>query len=254
MSEERDQLPADDNPVDDDDIDLGAIDADGNEIEPDEPAGPDGAAEPDEPPAPLPDERRERQRTRAGQVGRLRAENADLARRIVLLEQQRATPPPAPPDPQAQAREEQEFRAALEQMLPHEAALAVSDRSERRMQAQLARVALQSFDRTDTADFRRLQSTNRAAARLAAQVEETLKHRREIGDFTLGRKDILAHLVGMELLDRPAAPARPNGRRPAQRPPASGRGDVVGAPAGGRRRSEAAADVALLRGITTADI
>jgi hypothetical protein len=254
MSEEREPIPADDNPADDDDIDLGAIDADGNEIEPDEPAEPDEATEPDEPQPAPPDDRRERQRTRAGQVGRLRAENADLARRIVLLEQQRATPPPPPPDPQAQAREEQEFRSSLEQMLPHEAALAVSNRSERRMQAQLAQVALQSFDRTDTADFRRLQSTNRAAARLAPQVERTLQQRRAIGDYTLGRKDILAHLVGLELLDRPAPLARPNGRRPAQRPPASGRGDVAGAPAGGRRRSEAAADVALLRGITTADI
>lgn len=255
MSEERDPpLPDDGGAVDDDDIDLGAIDADGNEIDPPEP---EPEPEPDEPPPA--DDRRERQRTRSGQVGRLRAdldrertEKADLVRRIAALEQQRTAPPP--PDPQAQAREEAEFRTSLEQMLPHEAALAVANRSERRMQAQLAQVALQSFDRSDTADWRNLQASNRAAARLSTQVEQVLQQRRAMGDYTLGRRDILAYLVGQEMLNRPAAATNGAARRARAAPrPASGRGDVAGSPGGGRR-NEADVDVALLRGITTADI
>ena len=251
MSEEREPLPSDEGGDDIDDIDLGAIDADGEPIEP------EPEPEPDEPePEPQPDEQRRAGGHGAGQVHRLRAdldreraEKADLVRRIAALEQTRQAPPP---DPQAQAREEAEFRASLEQMLPHEAALAVASRSERRMQAQLTQVALQGFDRTDTADWRQLQATNRAAGRLAPQVEQLLQQRRSMGDYTLGRRDILAYLVGQELLNRPAAAPPPRRSRPQR--PASGRGDVAGAPAGNRRRSEADADVALLRGITTADI
>ena len=249
MSEERD----DPTPPDDDDIDLGAIDADGNEIEPDPPET-EPEPEPDEPSADV-DQRDRRSQVRRGQVHRLRAdldreraEKADLVRRIAALEQQRTAPPP--PDPQAQAREEAEFRASLENMLPHEAALAVANRSEQRMQRQLTQVALQGFDRSDTADWRQLQATNKAAARLGPQVEQVLQQRRAMGDYTLGRRDILAYLVGQEVLNRPAAATPPPRRRP--QPPASGRGDV--AAAGNRRRSEADQDVALLRGITTADI
>jgi hypothetical protein len=253
MSEERDQTPPDDGD-DIEDIDLGAVDGDGNEIDPPEPEPDD--TDPD--PELIPDESRERrQQVRRGQVHRLRAdldreraEKADLVRRIAALEQQRSAPPP--PDPQAQVREEAEFRASLEQMLPHEAALAVANRSEQRMQRQLAAVALQGFDRSDTADWRRLQAERPAAVKHAAQVEQILQQRRAMGDYTLGRKDILAHLVGMEVLDRPAAASPP--RRTRQQRPASGRGDVAAAPAGRGRRSDADQDVALLRGITTADI
>jgi hypothetical protein len=252
MSEERDQaLPE---PDEIDELDLGEIDADGNPIDPD--------PEPDEPepePQPEPDPAAERRNAaRRGQVHRVReqlaaerAQNADLVRRIAALEARPAQPPP---DPQAQAREEAEFRASLENMLPHEAALAVANRSERRMQAQLAQVALQSYDRTDTADWRQLQATNRAAARHAPEVERVLQQRRAMGDYTLGRRDILAYLVGQEVLNRPeAAATRP---RPQRTPrPASGRGDVAAAaPAGRQSRDQAAADLALLRGITTADI
>jgi hypothetical protein len=256
MSEERDLTPPDDGAAPaDDDLDLGAIDADGNQIEP-EPDEPEPEPE-DEPQHP--DDQPERQRQiRRGQVHRLRAdldrertEKADLVRRIAALEQQRQQPAV---DPQAQMREEAEFRSSLEQMLPHEAALAVAGRSEQRMQRQLAQVALQNFDRTDGAEWRQLQATNRAAQRLAQQVETTLQQRRAMGDYTLGRRDILAYLVGQELLSRPAAQA-PTTRAARAPRPASGRNDVAGAPAsGGRRRNEADADIALLRGITTADI
>jgi hypothetical protein len=253
MSEERDALPGDGQTDDIDDIDLGEIDADGQPIEPDEP---DPTDEPDPEPSPEPDPAAERRNAaRRGQVHRVRAEldreraqNADLVRRIAALEARPAQPPP---DPQAQQREENEFRQSLENMLPHEAALAVAARSERRMQAQLAQVALQGFDRGDTADWRRLQTTNRAAARHAPEVERVLQQRRAMGDYTLGRRDILAYLVGQEVLSRPEAAPRP--RTPRTPRPASGRGDVAGTP-GGQRRDQAAADIATLRGITTADI
>ena len=252
MSEERDPPPPNDGDEDDDDIDLGAVDADGEPI--------DSEPEPELEPETPPDDGRERQRqVRRGQVHRLRAdldreraEKADLVRRIAALEQQRQQPPP--PDPQATAREEAEFRASLEQMLPHEAALAVASRSEQRMQRQLAQVALQSFDRSDGAEWRALQTSNRAAERLAPQVEQVLQQRRAMGDYTLGRRDILAYLVGQEMLNRPANGQTPPPRRPRTPRPASGRSDAAGTPGGGGRRNEADADVALLRGITTADI
>jgi hypothetical protein len=252
MSEERDQaLPE----PEIDELDLGEIDADGNPIDPDpEPDEPE--TEPETKPE-QPEAVERRNAARRGQVHRVReqlaaerAQNADLVRRIAALEARPAQPPP---DPQAQAREEAEFRASLENMLPHEAALAVANRSERRMQAQLAQVALQSYDRTDTADWRQLQATNRAAARHAPEVERVLQQRRAMGDYTLGRRDILAYLVGQEVLNRPeAAATRPRTQRTPR--PASGRGDVPAAPAGRQSRDQAAADLALLRGITTADI
>ena len=137
-------------------------------------------------------------------------------------------------------------------MLPHEAALAVASRSERRMQAQLTQVALQGFDRTDTAEWRQLadDQSRRRAPSGTSRADFAAASRD--GRLSLGRRDILAHIVGMELLNRPAAAPPPRRSRPQR--PASGRGDVAGAPAGNRRRSEADADVALLRGITAADI
>ena len=257
MSEERD-LPS---PDGDDDVDLGAIDPDGNpldeideaEPEPDEP-------EPEDQPEPEPEPERRRARVK-GEAQRWReraqtaqAESAELVRRIAALEQQRQQPAF---DPQAAQREEQEFRARLEQMLPHEAALEVANRSERRMQAQLAHVALSGFDRSDKEKFDDLAARNRSAARLAQEVERTLAARRAGGDYTLSRTDILDFLVGKELRTR-AATQLPRERRAASgrvaretTRPASGRGDVA---AGGRSRNQDADDERMLRGLRTTDI
>jgi hypothetical protein len=260
MSEEREPLPPDGG---DDDVDLGAIDQDGNPIEEVE----DSEPEPEEPepeehaePEPEPDRETRRQRNK-GEAQRWReryqreaATSSDLVRRIAALEQQRAQPAF---DPQAAARAEQEFRASLEVMAPHEAALAVAQRQEQRFQAQLTQVELRGFDRSDKANFDAMAATDRRAARYAAEVEQLLAQRRQMGDYTLGRRDILAFKLGEELLARGAAQApaqrrAANGRvaRETTRP-ASGRGDVA---AGGRTRNQDVDDEALLRRVTTADV
>ena len=143
-------------------------------------------------------------------------------------------------------------------MLPHEAALAVADRERARTQQMMQQVALAGFDRSDIAEYSRLRAGNPAAERLATRVEQLLTERRRMGDYTLGRRDILAYLVGTELLDgagRASQQRRDGAARVAQQTtrPVNGRGDVA-APAGNRqRRSQEEADIAMLKGITTAD-
>lgn len=260
MSEERD-LPSPNGG--DDDVDLGVIDQDGNpldeiedtEPEPDEP-GLDEHAEPE----PEPD-REERRRRTKGEAQRWRERyqreaetSSDLTRRIAALEQQRAQPAF---DPQAAQRAEQEFRAQLELMSPVDAALAVAQRERALHRQELTQVELRGFDRSDKANFDAMAATDRRAARYAAEVERVLAQRRQMGDYTLGRRDILAFKLGEELLARGATQVRAqrqqaNGRvaRETTRP-ASGRGDVA---AGGRARNQDADDEALLRRVTTADV
>jgi hypothetical protein len=261
MSEERDPPPPDGG---DDDVDLGAIDQDGNPIDDVEDAEP----EPDEPepeeaePERQPEPEREQRRQRAkGEAQRWReryqreaATSSDLTRRIAALEQQRAQPAY---DPQAAARAEQEFRASLELMSPADAAIAVANRQAQQFREQLTQVELRGFDRSDKANFDAMTATDRRAARYAAEVEQILAQRRQMGDYTLGRRDILAFKLGEELLARGAAqvPAQrraANGRvaRETTRP-ASGRGDVA---AGGRARNQDVDDEALLRRVTTSDV
>lgn len=265
MSEDRDAAPDDGAG---EDIDLN-VDADGNDSDDGEDLDlgpePEPEPEPSEEPEPRRQQQQDRDRHRPGRSARLaqqlqseRSQNADLARRLAALEQQRSAPPPI--DPREQAREEAQFRENLQNMLPHEAALAVADRERARTQQMMQQVALSSFDRSDGAEYRQLRQSNRAAERLASRVEQVLTQRRQMGDYTLGRRDILAYLVGQEVLDgngagaarqRTQAAARVAGQ---QARPVNGRGDVA-APAGRRRgTSQEDADIALLRGTNTNDL
>ena len=242
---------------DDDDLDLGALD-EGTEPEPIEP-GPDDLEsnpepEPEPQSQPTRQERRdERARSRLREV---EAERADLARRLAALESRQAQP--AAPDPAVSARAEAEFRQSLEQMLPHEAALAVAARSEQRIQQQLVQAELRGFDRADSAEFAALQRTDRAAQRLAPEVERVLAANRAAGDLRLGRLDIFDFLRGRELRTRGPQAARQQRQQGAARVaaqttrPGSGRGDVArgsGAPA-----NQDSADEALLRGVRAGDV
>ena len=238
---------------------LDQIDADGNPIEPEPGPEPDFEAEPEPEPQPRPTRQDRRD-------ARVRTERDELARRLLAaetqLQQLQQRPVQPPPDPGAAAREEAAFVESLQQMLPHEAALAVARRQEGRFQQQLHAVALQSFDRTDQAEFNALRATNRTAARLAPQVEQMLQQRRQMGDYTLGRRQIFAYMLGEEVLNRVAAAPR-GGAQPRLTAraaaqvvrPAAGRGDVAARTGSGRAaRDQDAADEALLRGITVSEI
>ena len=271
MSEGRDPLPAlpDEDGGGGEDIDLNNYDADGQPLDDgdageDLDLGPEPEAEPEEAEAePEPRRQQQQERHRPGRSARLaqqlqqqRTENADLARRLAALEQQRSAPQV---DPQAAAREEAAFRENLQNMLPHEAALAVAERERGRTMQMMQQMQLANFDRSDTREYAQLRSSNRAAERLASRVEQVLQQRRGMGDYTLGRRDILAYLVGTEMLDgngagvtrqRTQAAARVAN---AQARPVNGRGEVA-APAGRRRQqSQEEADIALLKGATTND-
>jgi hypothetical protein len=239
----------------DEELDLGVID----EIEPEpEPMDDEIEPEPDVDPDPEPPRqtRQERRDDRARSRAReLETQNADLARRLAQLEARQTQPVV---DPGAAARDEAQFRESLQMMLPHEAALAVVERSERRMAAQLQQARVEGFDRADTAQFEALRARDRAAERLAPQVEATMAAARAQGDFRFSRVDIFDFLRGREIRLKGPAAAQQQRRAGAARvaaqttTPTGGRGDV--ARSAGRERSQDAADEALLRNIRAGDV
>jgi hypothetical protein len=241
-------------PIEDEELEPGTID-EGLEPEPEEEPEPEIEPDPEVEPQPRQtrqERRDERSRSRARE---LEAQNADLARRLAELERARTQPVF---DPQAQAREEAAFRQSLETMLPHEAALAVAQRSEQRMNQQLVQAELRGFDRADVAEFNALRARDRAAERLAPQVEQLLAQNRAAGDLRFGRLDIFDLLRGRELRTRGPQAARQQRQNGAARVaaqttrPANARGDV--ARGAGQGRDQDAADEALLRGIRAADV
>lgn len=239
-------------PEEEEDLEPGA-----DEVETPEPElEPEAEIEPDPEVEPPRQTRQERRDDRARSRNReLETQNADLARRLAALEAQRTQPAF---DPQAQAREEAAFREQLQTMMPHEAAIAVAQRSEQRMQAQLMQAELRGFDRSDVAEFNALRARDRAAERLAPEVERMLAANRAAGDLRFGRLDVFDLLRGRELRMRGPAAAQTQRRAGAARVaaqttrPANGRGDVTRE--AGRARDQDAADEALLRSMTTADL
>ena len=244
-------LPGAGAPGDDEEIDLGVLN---EELEPEEPVDealePEEPEEPAEPPEPRPGRQERRDERSRGRARELEQQNADLARRLAQLEAQRNQP--AAPDPQAAAREEAAFRQSLETMLPHEASLAVAERTERRFQQQLMVAEVRGFDRADTAEFNALRARDRAAERLAPQVEAALQAERAAGRYNFGRLDIYDYLRGRELRMKGPAVARQQRQAGAARVaaqttrPGAARGDVARGTGGGR--DQEAADLALLRG------
>lgn len=198
--------------------------------------------------------RRERQtenwRARAERAER---EAAELRGRQSVLEAR----PQAPVDPAARAREEAAELDRVQQMLPHEVARYYAEKSARETQQQIFQARVEGFDRSDRAEFSQLRQTNRSAERHAAKVEEILQGRRQNGDWTLGRKQILAFLIGEETLNKGPTAAAGQRRQAAARVagqttrPASGRGDVG---RGNTGRNQGDADERLLRGTTLGDI
>lgn len=249
MSEER---LADDQSDETEDFDLGEPD-DAPEPEPDTPE-PQPEPEPPSragPPSPRQQRRDERNRERARE---LEQQNNDLARRLAELERRQQQPVI---DPAAAQREEQAFRERLSQMDPVEAALEIQSRAERRMQAQLRDAEIRGFDRADVAEFNALVARDRFAERNAAEVERVLAARRAMGDYTLGRLDIVDFLRGREARLRGGTAATQQRRQAAARVaretvrPTAGGGDVARSGGGARRED---ADASLLRQITTSDI
>jgi hypothetical protein len=251
MSEERE-------PIEGEDIDLGEPDEldapDGPDAEPPEPEADLEPAppEPEPPRRPTQVRRDERFRERARD---LESQNADLARRLADLERRQTAPPP--PDPAVQARDEAEFRARLDQLSPAEAALEVANRSERRLQQQMMQAELRGFDRSDVAEFTALRARDRYADRQAAEVERVLQQRRGMGDYTLGRLDILDWLRGRDARLKGPAAGQQQRRAAAGRVagqtvrPQNGAGDVGRTTGTARNRDP---DEALLKQVTTSDI
>ncbi len=222
----------------------------------------EGADEPEpEPDADEPEPEPEPRRSRGGETIRsLRSRaqsaeraNAEYERRLAALETRQQQPAM---DPQAAAREEQAFRESLRNMLPDEAALAVADRSERKMQAQIFQARLEGFDQADKSRYEALKATNRAAARLETQVETLLAQNRATGDYKFGRMDVFDLIRGRELRTQGPAAAATQRRNGAARVaaqttrPASGRGDVA---RGGGGRTQDEQDEAMMRQIPPMD-
>jgi hypothetical protein len=242
----------------DDDLELGAVEEgdepelleEGNEPEPE--VEDDGNEPVPEPRQTRQERRDERSRSRARE---LEAQNAELARRLAALETRQAQPVV---DPAAAQRAEAQFYESLQTMLPHEAAIAVAQRTEQRMQAQLMQAELRGFDRADVAEFNALRARDRAADRLAPEVERLLAQNRAAGDMRFGRMDILDLLRGRELRTRGAQAAQQQRRNGAARVaaqttrPAGAAGDV--ARSASRARNQDADDIALLRQVRAQDI
>lgn len=225
----------------------------------------EGNPEPeDEPePEPLPDDGAQQRRPgrAARRIESLANRNAELERRLAALEGRQNLQ--AQPDPRAAAeaaqREEAQFYESLRDMLPEQQAQAITRRIEQRVGMHMAQAELRGFDRFDVSQFETLRQTSPTAARLAPQVEQILQQRRQGGDYSLGRRQILAFLIGEEALNRAGRTTqqqRRSGARAVAREttrPASGRGGTEAA-AGGRRQSQEDADERLLRQVTAADL
>jgi hypothetical protein len=208
VSEEH--IPADEPQPDELDLDENLDELD----PPDDPVEDDLPAE-DDPPPRQPASARDTIKSLRSRAQSAERANAEYERRLAAVESRQQQPAPTF-DPQAAAREEAQFRSSLEQMMPHEAALAVAERSERKMQAQLFQARIEGFDRSDAAVFDQLRASNKAADRLAPEVERLLSQRRQGGDFSLGRRDIPGLLGRAGSVEEGAGcggpPARSGGR------------------------------------------
>lgn len=199
----------------------------------------------------------ERPRSRSeNRAQRQAQENRELRRRLEELERRPAERPQGP-DPQAAAREEQEFYASLEMMAPAQAIMAVRDRERRLMGGALQQTRTELIDRQDRRDWARDCETNKTKARLAPKVEEMISNARNRGNYDLDRETAYKYALGDEI-DRRGRTEAPRQRAAAQRRvqrqtvrPGSGRGD---APRSTNRRSQDSDDEALLRGTVIADL
>jgi hypothetical protein len=183
-------------------------------------------------------------------------EAADLRRRLDDLER-RGPSAPQGPDPQAAAREEQEFYQSLELMAPAQAIMAVRDRERRTMGMALQQTRAELLDEVRKQRWETSCESNWTKARLSPQVQTMIDTARRQGNTSLDYETAYRWALGDEI-DRRSRVETPRQRAAAGRRvqrqtvrPGSGRGD---APRGGNRRSQDADDEALLRGITIADL
>lgn len=217
-------------------------------------------AEPEPEPQAQPEPRRGRAndtiRTLRSRAQEAERRAADLERRMSAFEARQTMPDPRVAQ-QAAAQEEQQFRESLVGLMPEEIALRVTERTERRMQAQLAAAEVRGFDRNDRIDFEKEAAVSRFAASKRQEVEDLLGRMRSQGVYQFGRLDILDLLDGRNrrlTREQTTQQQRRNGARNVAREtvrPASGRGEGGG---GGRRTSQEDADIALLKGARIGDV
>src|SRR5260221_4055467 len=160
MSDRRESLPGDE------ELDLGEneeAEIDEGDEGDGEDAGPDDEGEGDAGDAEEEGQARHVDRPRSrgeSRYQRLANENRELKRQIEDVGRRIEQRPQQGPDPQAAAREEQEFYQSLELMPPAQAIMAVRDRERRLMGSVLQQTETRLADRQDRRDWARDCETN----------------------------------------------------------------------------------------------
>jgi hypothetical protein len=187
--------------------------------------------DPDEPPAP-PSRGATRFQRLSDEVADLRRENATLRGRSA---------PPAPVQPvQPQGENDEQFRARIALLAPHEQMLEMQQRSERRFAGFLQAQQLQQQDQLDRMQFEAKAAVNPRYKRYAAEVETLRTELQQTGQL-VPRQVLLEVLIGRKVLANDglgAGKGKGQQRQQAQRrvaaattKPVQARGDV-----GGNRR------------------
>lgn len=197
----------------------------------------DGQGDPDPQPEPA---RAPRGANRVAEATRIaaeaKAEAEALKREIEALKTARPTV-----DPRLAAEERQQRLAA---MSPDQRTDFLLREQEQRFEARLAQTEFSTKDAADAAEFRTLCSSNPAAAKLSADVEEELAKLRANGQ-TAPRETILKYLLGERMLSKAPKARQAQVRQAAGSVarnavrPGQGRSDVT---AGNRRGATSEAE------------
>src|SRR6185436_12396788 len=141
-------------------------------------------------------------------------------------------------DPAAQQRAAEERAQRLAMMSPVEAAEYIANERAQQFQQLMLYQQLQMKDELDKRDYNQQARNSRDHERYRSEVEGVLAQKRQAGDYTTTREEVLERLVGRDVMARAnrAAPAqrRAAARRVAgaQARPTGARGDGA---SGGRR-------------------
>lgn len=154
---------------------------------------------------------------------------ADVRREVAELRNARQQQP----DPAAQAAQEAALFERWEQMAPRDAERERKQYYESRVGAALNQMRGQLGDQMDRASYEARSATDKARARLADRVEETIATLRGQGNYTINRETVFKYLLGEEV-DRRRGPETVRQRRDGQRRiasqttrPGNARGDAV---------------------------
>src|SRR6266566_5701719 len=120
-------------------------------------------------------------------IAALRKDRREQAEEIRRLRQQQdqmlsqTRQPPPQPDPYRQAEIDRQETERVALMAPHEVAAYYANRSEQRVQQQLARLSVENADRLDRISYENFSASRPAAQRMATEVETVLSEARQAG-------------------------------------------------------------------------